>query len=551
MTIPDISIYAAGTHTPPSTGTTASTTVVTTSGSPSGIGNSVTFTATVTPAGATGSVDFYEGDTYLGTGVLSSGVAIYSTAALALGTHTIQAEYSGDATYMVSYGTVSQVVTSVPAPTITTIAPTTGPIAGGTTVVITGTNLTGGTVTFGSLAATCTVNSATQITCTTPAHAAGPVDVVVTTPGGPATSKDGFTYVSAPTLTSIAPNSGPVAGGTTVVITGANLTGGTVTFGGLAATCTVNSATQITCATPAHPAGPVDVVVTTPGGTATFTGGFTYIPAPTITTLFPNSGPVEGGTEVVIVGTNFLPGTKVYFGGAEATCTLDSETKMTCITPAHVKGFVDVVIVAPGGTVTLANGFEYLEVKVAIFYSDGKLDGWIRESGLGTKKGGVFNSKLNIPVGDDRWNQQVRSILSFNTKDTKKLPAKAVITAVRLRIHQLVIIGTDPFTIFGKLNVDIRKGSFGLPALESSDFQARASKARVGAVNSTISGSGWYLAELNSKAITNINKAGLTQLRLYFTTPTNKNKTADYFRYEPGDTRAVNKPELIVYYTLP
>jgi len=170
--IDDISIYAAGTHTPPSTGTTASTTVVTTSGSPSGIGNSVTFTATVTPAGATGSVDFYEGDTYLGTGVLSSGVAIYSTAALALGTHTIQAEYSGDATYMVSYGTVSQVVTSVPAPTITTIAPTTGPIAGGTTVVITGTNLTGGTVTFGSLAATCTVNSATQITCTTPAHAA-------------------------------------------------------------------------------------------------------------------------------------------------------------------------------------------------------------------------------------------------------------------------------------------------------------------------------------------------------------------------------------------
>jgi hypothetical protein len=79
-----------------------------------------------------------------------------------------------------------------------------------------------------------------------------------------------------PTIANIAPNSGPAVGGTTVVITGTDLTGGTVTFGGAAATCTVDSATQITCATPAHAPGLVDVVVTTPGGTATV--GFTYGP---------------------------------------------------------------------------------------------------------------------------------------------------------------------------------------------------------------------------------------------------------------------------------
>jgi hypothetical protein len=65
-------------------------------------------------------------------------------------------------------------------------------------VTITGTNLTGATaVKFGGAAATSyTVNSATQVTATTPAHAAGAVDVAVTTPGGTATSIGGFAYVA-------------------------------------------------------------------------------------------------------------------------------------------------------------------------------------------------------------------------------------------------------------------------------------------------------------------------------------------------------------------
>jgi hypothetical protein len=83
-------------------------------------------------------------------------------------------------------------------------------------------------------------------------------------------------YIFDPALTGIVPNSGPTSGGTSVVLTGSHLTGGSVTFGGTAATCTVNSATQITCTTPAHAAGAVDVAVTTPGGTVTTVGGFTY-----------------------------------------------------------------------------------------------------------------------------------------------------------------------------------------------------------------------------------------------------------------------------------
>jgi hypothetical protein len=250
-------------------------------------------------------------------------------------------------------------------PVITDISPNSGPVAGGTTVIITGTDLTDGTVTFGGAAASCTVDSSTQITCTTPPHAAGAVDVVVTTPVGPYTASDGFTYVAdpipAPTITGLAPTSGPVAGGTTVVITGTNLTGGTVTFGGSAATCTVNSATQITCTTPPHAAGAVNVVVTTPGGSATSTGGFTYVavPTPTITSIVPNSGPVAGGTSVVITGTNLTGGT-VTFGGLSATCTVDSPTQITCTTPAHAAGAVNVVVTTPGGSATSTGGFTYV-----------------------------------------------------------------------------------------------------------------------------------------------------------------------------------------------
>src|SRR5207249_8393866 len=108
------------------------------------------------------------------------------------------------------------------------------------------------------------VVSATQITATTPAHAAGAVNVVVTNPDTQSGSlTNGFTYVAAPTVTTVSPSSGPTAGGTGVTITGTNFaTGATDTLGGAGATnVVVVSATQITATTPAHAAGGVDGVV--------------------------------------------------------------------------------------------------------------------------------------------------------------------------------------------------------------------------------------------------------------------------------------------------
>jgi len=82
-------------------------------------------------------------------------------------------------------------------PMVAGVVPQWGPVSGGSAVTIVGTCFRpGATASFGGIAASgVTVVSATAIAATTPAHAAGPVDVVVTNPGlPPATRVNGFTY---------------------------------------------------------------------------------------------------------------------------------------------------------------------------------------------------------------------------------------------------------------------------------------------------------------------------------------------------------------------
>ena len=91
-----------------------SKTEVTTSGSPTFVGQPATFTATVTSAhGAIPDgepVTFYNGSITIGTGTTSSGVATFTTSSLTAAAHTIKATYTGDAIFKPSSGTVKQTV---------------------------------------------------------------------------------------------------------------------------------------------------------------------------------------------------------------------------------------------------------------------------------------------------------------------------------------------------------------------------------------------------------------------------------------------------------
>jgi hypothetical protein len=261
-------------------------------------------------------------------------------------------------------------------PAVTSVSPNAGPPAGGTTVTITGTNLSGASaVNFGGAGATSfTVNSATSITATSP-PGTGTVDVTVITPSGTSagSAADRFLYTNTPlpTLTGLSPNNGPAAGGTSVTITGSNFTGATaVNFGSNAAGFIVNGPTTITATSPAG-SGTVNVTVTTPGGTtvAGTASLFAYAGGgPTVTAVAPNTGPPGGGTSLTITGTNFTGATAVSFGGKPATAFIvNSATSITATSPVGT-GTVDVTVAAPGGTsgTSSADQFYYSKATTAL-----------------------------------------------------------------------------------------------------------------------------------------------------------------------------------------
>ena len=109
-------------------------------------------------------------------------------------------------------------------PTVGSLIPAAGPIAGGNSVTINGTGFVSGAgVNFGATAsATVTFVSATQLKAVAPAHAAGIVDVTVTTPGGTSAivAADHYTYDAKPTVGSLNPAAGPIAGGNSLTING-------------------------------------------------------------------------------------------------------------------------------------------------------------------------------------------------------------------------------------------------------------------------------------------------------------------------------------------
>jgi len=170
--------------------------------------------------------------------------------------------------------------------------------------------------------------------------------------------------VIAPTVISIAPTSGPTAGGTAVAISGANFSAGAaVTIGGVAATTvTFVSSTSIQATTGAHAAGAADVTVTVDGRSSTLASAFTYVtlPPPTISAISPSSGSTAGGTTVTLTGTNFASGATVSIGGVAATgVTVLSATSLRAVTGPRAAGVADVVVAVGSQSATLARAFTY------------------------------------------------------------------------------------------------------------------------------------------------------------------------------------------------
>jgi hypothetical protein len=179
---------------------------------------------------------------------------------------------------------------TVPKPTITSLSWNKSKVPGGGTISINGTNFTGATqVRFGPFVATTfSVSSDNTITVVVP-PATGPqlVNVFVQTPAGTSdasapgsgSTTTWFTYKVGPTVNGVSPNHGPVAGGTTITITGGTYFkyGGTVRVGGVIVPYSwIDYGTIAVTAPSAAGPGPVDVVVSDDYGDSVPSAASTY-----------------------------------------------------------------------------------------------------------------------------------------------------------------------------------------------------------------------------------------------------------------------------------
>jgi hypothetical protein len=154
-----------------------------------------------------------------------------------------------------------------------------------------------------------------------------------------------------------------------------------------------------------------------------------------------------------------------------------------------------------------------------------------------------------LRLGDWSGNLAYRSIVSF---DTSSIPDDAVIISANLQLTCGTVKGTSPFSGWGgACNVDIADPWFHTDSnLEAQDYNAPADACSIASftqdptVGQTITST-----EFNAAGMNNINKNGTTQLRIYFTIPTNNNGTEDYLGFLPGQpTYPEKQPKLNVRY---
>jgi hypothetical protein len=154
-------------------------------------------------------------------------------------------------------------------------------------------------------------------------------------------------------------------------------------------------------------------------------------------------------------------------------------------------------------------------------------DGWSDGSASGTS---------GIRVGDNG-TASTAGLLSF---DTSAIPDGATVTGASLFLTRNGLTGTNPFTsgAMGVPRLDLKRGSFGAPAVEVSDATAPADAADAGVAVGSVKGNGYALrVDLLPAGLAAVNDTGLTQFRLAFPS-VSSGATADYVTFRDGESPA-------------
>jgi len=243
----------------------------------------------------------------------------------------------------------------------------------------------------GSLATDATADGATFVRAHTPPSSPGDVDVELRTTSGADVMPAGFRYVSLPTIASVSPSRGGVAGGTRIEVAGTGFPANVRVFvGALEATNVARTSdTLLTATTPRGTDGPVPVRIFDADDAEAgvfLAGAFRYEGPLSLAAVEPAIGSRAGGTQVTLRGAGFRDGMVVTFGAARALelSVLDPFTAIAR-SPRGNAGIVDVSVSRAG---------EPSAVRVGAFtYVD-------PGSTLGGASGGPIAGNLNVTVLD-------------------------------------------------------------------------------------------------------------------------------------------------------
>ena len=241
---------------------------------------------------------------------------------------------------------------------ITAVSPQEGNVEGDEPIAIFGRDFPSGTtVTIGGRPVTNLKVTNTLITGLTPPGVIGEADIEVhfSDSGNLVVEREKFLYTTVPSITlKMAPTHGPQMGGGTGIITGGSFVpSAVVKIGDNPASDVVASPTLIHFTIPPGTVGTANVTVTNPDGREQIIEeGYTYdpFPPPLIREIYPNKGPINGGTEVIVRGHYFRDGIVVIIGGIQVE-QLDSfsPTIIRFKTPSSSFGEKEIRVVNPDG----------------------------------------------------------------------------------------------------------------------------------------------------------------------------------------------------------
>lgn len=409
---------------------------------------------------STGGLECLFGDRTSPATVLSPNSLECVSPKLSVGTVVVELQYA-DAGGRVHSGSMPLQFQVIPAgPTVQFVSPQSGPVEGGTTLVIAGAYFPNATQIICRLQGRANVVdivavwlSSTGVACLSPRweHPERAVALHLLIDGGMArfdgNSSMSFDFRVSPLIEEIDPRLGPESGGTEIRLLGANFRN-TGTIACLICKNSVDqcttvsgkwlSARELRCITPRHEPGltTIDVVYNDVGTTRSAVQ-FLFVPASHVSNIYPTGGSVEGGTEVLVSGTNLaFTGTATCRFGDISTKAAFNASGIVCKSPRFVTPQIVPLEVS-------VNGADFTADRHTFQAFSSNADGWFIavQPSFGDTRGGaqvvvhaenapVFEASMNgryeCVFGDEATPALVTSPSSVNCRSPSSLGARAV-----------------------------------------------------------------------------------------------------------------------------